>query len=62
VLEVAPTAPGEKGGYHAAVREAKRQIILQALGQASGSHKDAAGLLDVNPTYLSRLIRNLDLK
>jgi two-component system, NtrC family, response regulator HydG len=62
LLEVTPPTSGETDGYHAAVREAKRQIILQALGQANGSQKEAAGLLGVNPTYLSRLIRNLDLK
>jgi Nif-specific regulatory protein len=63
LLEMAPhSTGGPEVGYHAAVREAKRQIILRAIEQAGGSQKDAARLLEVNPTYLSRLIRNLDLK
>ena len=48
--------------YHDALREAKRRLILMALGEAQGSHQEAARRLGVNPTYLSRLIRNLNLK
>lgn len=59
----APALDAEpESGFHVAVREAKRQIILQAIDQAGGSQTGAAQLLGINPTYLSRLIRNLDLK
>jgi DNA-binding NtrC family response regulator len=57
----APECAGESG-YQDAVRDAKRRVILQALGEAEGSHQEAARRLGLNPTYLSRLIRNLNLK
>ena len=48
--------------YHDALREAKRQLILRALEQSSGSFTEAARLLGVHPNYLHRLIRNLNLR
>jgi Nif-specific regulatory protein len=48
--------------YHEAVAESKRRLILMAIEEARGSHQEAAKSLGINPTYLSRLIRNLDLK
>ena len=48
--------------YHAAIKEAKRQLILKAFEQAGGSYTEAARSLGVHPNYLHRLIRNLDLK
>jgi len=58
-----PAEPDDSAsGYHQAVREAKQAIILEALERAGGSQTGAAALLEINPTYLSRLIRNLDLK
>jgi len=42
--------------------EAKKRLILGMIEQAGGSHLAAAKLLGINPTYLSRLIRNLNLK
>jgi len=62
VLETAAGGGVIAGGYHQALIEAKKRLILGAVEQAGGSHLEAAKLLDVNPTYLSRLIRNLDLK
>jgi two-component system, NtrC family, response regulator HydG len=49
-------------GYHAAVREAKKRFILEALERAGGSYTQAARLLGLHPNYLHRLSRNLDLK
>jgi transcriptional regulator with GAF, ATPase, and Fis domain len=49
-------------GYHEAVVETKRRIILNAMDQANGNYTDAAKLLGVHPNYLHRLIRNLQLK
>jgi len=58
--------PGEEGGddarFHAEVRRFKAEIIRDAIRQAGGHHRKAAGLLGLNPTYLSRLIRNLGVK
>jgi Nif-specific regulatory protein len=48
--------------YHGSVRQLKKQLILDALDQASGSYIEAAKLLGMHPNSLLRLIRNLDLK
>jgi transcriptional regulator with GAF, ATPase, and Fis domain len=48
--------------YHAAVKELKRRLILDAVEQTRGSYADAAHVLGVHPNYLHRLIRNLELK
>jgi Nif-specific regulatory protein len=65
VLEAEPAAGAEAPPvtkYHEALREAKRQLILRALEQSSGSFTEAARLLGVHPNYLHRLIRNLNLR
>ncbi len=48
--------------YHIALKELKKQLILNAIEQTHGSYADAARILGVHPNYLHRLIRNLDLK
>lgn len=48
--------------YHAAVREAKRHLILKALEQSSGNYIEAAKTLGLHVNNLYRLIRDLDLK
>jgi transcriptional regulator with GAF, ATPase, and Fis domain len=48
--------------YHAAVKELKKQLILDAVEQTQGNYADAARILGVHPNYLHRLIRNLGLK
>jgi len=48
--------------YHAALKELKKQLILDAVEQTQGSYADAARILGVHPNYLHRLIRNLELK
>lgn len=40
----------------------KKTLILNALAQTNGNHTEAAALLGLHPTYLSQLIRNLNLK
>jgi transcriptional regulator with GAF, ATPase, and Fis domain len=50
------------GKYHARVKELKKQLILEAVEQTHGNYVEAAGILDVHPNYLHRLIRNLGLK
>jgi DNA-binding NtrC family response regulator len=62
VLEREPPEGVAPGSYHEAVKEAKKRLILAAVEQAGGSQTEAAAILGINPTYLSRLIRNLDLK
>jgi transcriptional regulator with GAF, ATPase, and Fis domain len=48
--------------YHTAIKNLKRQLILNALEESKGSYTDAARILGVHANYLHRLIRNLDLK
>jgi transcriptional regulator with GAF, ATPase, and Fis domain len=66
VLESAPVERGGGGGpvgkYHDSVNAFKQRLILDAIDQAGGNITRAAELLDLNPTYLHRLIRNFELK
>jgi transcriptional regulator with GAF, ATPase, and Fis domain len=62
LLDTQPLSAAASARYHEGVREAKKQIILSALEQASGNYTEAAKLLGVRATYLHRLMRNLNLK
>jgi Nif-specific regulatory protein len=62
ILEKAEPAGTAMTAFHDAVREAKKQLIVNAFEQAKGSYTDAAHLLGLHPNYLHRLIRNLNLK
>jgi transcriptional regulator with GAF, ATPase, and Fis domain len=48
--------------YHAAVTEAKRRVIKDALSRANGVFTEAAKLLDIHPNYLHRLVNSLQLR
>jgi Nif-specific regulatory protein len=48
--------------YAGAMKDTKRQVILQALQDANGSYIEAAKTLGLHPNSLLRLIRRLDLK
>jgi len=48
--------------YHDAIRDLKKQLILNALEQSGGNITEAAKLLGVHGNYLHRLMRNLDLR
>jgi Nif-specific regulatory protein len=62
VLEKAESAGASMTAFHDSLREAKKQLILNAFEQAQGSYTDAARLLGLHPNYLHRLIRNLNMK
>jgi DNA-binding NtrC family response regulator len=62
ILETAAGEESSASSHHASVQEAKRKIILTALESAGGVKTEEAKLLGVNPTYLSRLIRTLNLR
>jgi len=62
ILEKGLTPSGEGAKYHNAVKELKKQLILDALKETKGNYTQAAQLLGVHVNYLHRLIRNLDLK
>jgi transcriptional regulator with GAF, ATPase, and Fis domain len=56
---VAGNSGADPAGFHEGVKLAKGRLISDALERAGGSHVEAARLLGLHPTYLSRLIRNL---
>jgi len=62
VLEKAAPAGAVADAFHDGVRDAKKQLIVNAVEQASGNYTEAARLLGLHPNYLHRLIRNLNLK
>ena len=62
VLESAPAPEVPLGSFHEVVQETKRQLILAAVAEAEGNITRAATRLGLQPTYLHRLIRNLDLR
>ena len=62
LLERPPLPEMTEAKYHAAIKELKKQLILDAVEQTHGSYADAARILGVHPNYLHRLIRNLELK
>ena len=55
-------AADAEAGYHQSVRGFKRALITGALREVAGSQTEAAKRLGLNPTYLSRLIKNLQVK
>ena len=48
--------------YHSTLDQTKKQLVVNAMDEAKGSHVEAARLLGIHPKYLHRLIKNLDLK
>lgn len=62
VLEAPGPDAGAEAGYYTSLRDAKRRIILSALAECNGSQQEAAKMLGLNPSHLSRLIRNLGLR
>jgi len=62
ILEKAESAGATMTAFHDALREAKKQLILNAFEQAQGTYTEAARLLGLHPNYLHRLIRNLNMK
>jgi transcriptional regulator with GAF, ATPase, and Fis domain len=53
---------GAGAPFHEGVRDSKRRLILEAIDRSGGNYAAAARLLGLNPTYLHRLLRNLQLK
>jgi Nif-specific regulatory protein len=62
LLESSSASAAAPAHYHDAVRNLKKQLILTAFEQSGGSITETAKLLGLNPNYLHRLIRNLDLR
>ena len=62
ILDNSSCAMSPKLKYYEAITETKKQLILNALGQASGNFTEAAKLLGVHPNNLHRLIRNMNIR
>lgn len=62
LLDASPAAEGVEDGFHAAVRQHRRKIILAALERAGGNVAEAARALKLHPVYLHRLITSLGLR
>jgi len=63
IIDASPSLPGGTvAAFHQTVLETKRRLILGAIDRTGGNYTAAARLLGINPTYLHRLLRNLQLK
>jgi Nif-specific regulatory protein len=62
LLELSSPSANPGAKFLGAVKENKKQLVLQALEQANGYYVDAAKILGLHPNSLLRLIRNLGLK
>jgi Nif-specific regulatory protein len=62
VLEASCPAVPSDAKFLGAVKESKKQLVLQAMEQAHGHYVEAAKILGIHPNSLLRLIRNLRLK
>jgi Nif-specific regulatory protein len=62
ILESAKSAGSAPARYHGAIRDLKKQMILNALEQAAGNVTEAAKHLGVHANYLHRLMSNLALR
>lgn len=62
IFEAATPAGVAATKYAGAVKDTKKQLIVEALEQANGSYIEAAKSLGLHPNSLLRLIRRLDLK
>lgn len=62
ISEAATPAGTPATKYAGAMKDTKKQVILQALQDANGNYIEAAKALGLHPNSLLRLIRRLDLK
>ncbi len=62
IMDSAENAAAIGVKYYEAVKDAKRQLIINALEQAQGNYTEAAKALGIHPNNLHRIIRTLDLK
>ncbi len=62
-LHESGVAGGEsKAGYYEAIKDAKRQLVSEALQKTQGNYTEAAKLLGIHPNNLHRIVRSLNLK
>jgi transcriptional regulator with GAF, ATPase, and Fis domain len=56
------TSEATPSSFQAAVLQVKKQLIIKAVKEAGGNYTQAAKNLGLEPHYLHRLMRNLDIK
>jgi len=61
ILEETASSGESVTALHLGIREAKKNLIEQAIEQANGNFTEAAGILGVHPNHLFRLVRTLNL-
>lgn len=57
-----PESPGFQGTLYDAVKEYKRRMIKEAIKISNGSKSAAARRLGIDPTYLSRLLKQFNVQ
>jgi len=62
LLETAAPAGAPVTKLYDALREAKKQLLLNAVKQAGGDYVEASELLGIHPNNLHRLLKNLNIK
>ena len=62
VADSAENVDATEATYYEAIKDAKRQIVLNALEQSKGNYTEAAKALGIHPNNLHRIIRTLDIK
>jgi Nif-specific regulatory protein len=62
ILESGYSRQASGPGYHSAIEELKKRLIVDALERSKGNYTEAAKSLGIHPNYLHRLIRNLELR
>lgn len=62
VTDLAENANAARASYYDAIKDAKRQIVMNALEHSKGNYTEAAKALGIHPNNLHRIIRTLDLK
>ncbi len=62
LLESDAGASPSIGGYHHAINELKKDLIVKAVARANGNYTEAAKLLGLHPNHLHRIIRNMGIK
>ncbi|HZU27461.1 MAG TPA: sigma 54-interacting transcriptional regulator, partial [Bryobacteraceae bacterium] len=62
LLDSAPATDAGDSGFHEAVRQYRRRVILAALERSGGNVAEAARTLKLHPVYLHRLITSLGLR
>ena len=62
LLDAADDSGPVNAKYYDAIKDAKRQLIMNALEKSNGNYTEAAKALGIHPNNLHRIIRTLDLK